>query len=104
MLAEVRRSGVRGRCGPIAVTFAQVSGLASPVVGYAVGRRVGKAVVRNRLRRRLRAVVVELQPALDPGGYLVSAGPEATGLAPAELRGSLAEATRRAQVRVRKSR
>lgn len=62
-----------------------------PRVAYAVGRKVGGAVVRNRLRRRLRAVVAELGPALQPGAYLVGAGPEAAPLSFGELQAIMTE-------------
>jgi ribonuclease P protein component len=60
-------------------------------VAYAVGKRVGKAVVRNRLRRRLRAVV-DAVDGLEPGAYLVSAGPDAPGLSYDDLRTKVVEA------------
>ena len=56
---------------------------ARPCVAYAIPRTVGPAVDRNRLRRRLRAVTCEL--GLDPGAYLISAGPAAAGLSFDEL-------------------
>lgn len=54
--------------------------LGSTRVAYAIGRPVGGAVLRNRVRRRLRAVVAELDRdggLLEPGAYLIAAGPEA---------------------------
>jgi ribonuclease P protein component len=63
-------------------------------VAFAVGRQVGTAVVRNRVRRRLRAAARDLD--LQPGAYLVGAGPEAVGLPYPELQGHLAEAVRKA--------
>jgi ribonuclease P protein component len=58
-----------------------------PRVGYVVGRRVGPAVVRNRLRRRLRALMRQNAPRLQPGAYLIGAGPEAAGLSFPQLEG-----------------
>jgi ribonuclease P protein component len=54
--------------------------VAFPQVGYAISRRCGNAVTRNRLRRRLRAIVADLGAGLDPGVYLITAEPGATGL------------------------
>jgi ribonuclease P protein component len=57
-----------------------------PRVAYAVGRSVGNAVARNRLRRRLRAAVAGRSDDLRPDtAYLVSAGPRAAAMTPAEL-------------------
>lgn len=63
-----------------------------PRVAYAVGRRVGGAVARNRLRRRLRGVMADLEATLPSGAYLISAGPDAAGLAYQDLRRTVAEA------------
>ena len=95
----LRRSGARGRSGPVAVTavvdLAPGAGdTAQARVAFAVGRQVGPAVVRNRVRRRLRAAARELD--LRPGAYLVGAGPEAVGLSYPELQQHLAEAVRKA--------
>ena len=70
--------------------------------GYAVGRRVGTAVARNRVRRRLRAVVAARAPELPGGAYLVSAGPGAIALRPAELEVALTQAMQRATRRRRR--
>jgi ribonuclease P protein component len=80
----LRRTGRRSRRGPVTVTFAAVGEHPVPRVAYAVGKRVGGAVVRNRLRRRLRSVTAGAT--LRPGAYLVSAGPEATGLSYEDLK------------------
>ena len=63
-----------------------------PSVAYAVGRSVGNAVERNRLRRRLRAVVRAHETLLQPDtAYLLSAGPRAAAMTPAELTAAVAE-------------
>lgn len=62
-------------------------------VAYAIPRTVGSAVVRNRLRRRLRAVCEHLattRGGLPPGALLISAGPDAVGRTPDELRHDVA--------------
>jgi ribonuclease P protein component len=46
----------------------------------AVGRNVGGAVVRNRLRRQIRALFGTLAAEVQPGTYLVGAGPSSVGL------------------------
>ncbi len=80
----LRRSGTRGRSGPVAVIA-----LVDPESGtgaraaFAVGKRVGSAVVRNRVRRRLRTILGELD--LVPGAYLVIAGPETASIVYADL-------------------
>jgi len=71
-------------------------------VAYAIGRPVGGAVLRNRVRRRLRAVVAELDRAdgvLEPGAYLIGAGPEAAEVPFDALRGDLRRAVDRAHRR-----
>jgi len=63
---------------------------APPSVAFALPRAVGGAVERNRLRRRLRAAIQELDAELVPGAaYLLSAGPAAMTVGPAELRSTL---------------
>ncbi len=89
---SLRHDGKRCRRGPITVTYARIGDAPVPRVAYAVGKRVGGSVVRNRLRRRLRAAVAEIGSQLDPGAYLVSAGPEAKGFAYEELRSTVAAA------------
>jgi ribonuclease P protein component len=93
----LRRSGARGRSGPVAVTAVLEDTLAQrdARVAFAVGRQVGPAVVRNRVRRRLRAAARELD--LGPGAYLVAAGPEAVELSYPELQRHFAEALRKAR-------
>ena len=88
----LRRSGSRGRSGPITVTFVQQTSWSKPQVAYALGRKLGGAVVRNRLRRRLRAIVDEQADTLLPGAYLVSTGPGGTGLPFNELRMAMGRA------------
>lgn len=83
--AELRRRGRRARSGPITVTWLPGPPGTPPRVAYAVGRTVGPAVVRNRARRRLRAVVAGLAAELDPGAYLVAAGPATASLHPEEM-------------------
>jgi ribonuclease P protein component len=83
--ADLRRSGLRVRSGPIAVIWLPGPQGTPPRVAYAVGRPVGTAVERNRLRRRLRAVVAGLADGLAPGAYLLAAGPEAAALDPEEM-------------------
>ena len=87
----LRARGIRVRRGPLALTFleeAEESG--GTRVAYAITKRVGGAVERNRLRRRLRALFAALadeEPGSVPDGVLlVSAGPEASGRDPEELR------------------
>jgi ribonuclease P protein component len=86
----LRERGVRVRRGPLAVTFLAEDGSDRTLVAYAITKRVGGAVERNRLRRRLRAVLADLAseaPSPVPDGVLlVSAGPEASGRGPGELR------------------
>ncbi|HWJ63892.1 MAG TPA: ribonuclease P protein component [Acidimicrobiales bacterium] len=87
----LRANGIRVRRGPLALTFLDEGGESGGTrVAYAITKRVGGAVERNRLRRRLRAVFADLagtEPGSVPDGVLlVSAGPEASGRDPEELR------------------
>jgi ribonuclease P protein component len=86
----LRTEGIRVRRGALSVTFVAEDSAGASRVAYAIGRRVGTAVVRNRLRRRLRAIVADLarsRPDLLPGGALViSAGADASGRNPDELK------------------
>jgi ribonuclease P protein component len=86
----LRARGIRVRRGPLALTFLAEEGANGTRVAYAITKRVGGAVERNRLRRRLRAVFADLAgdgPGSVPDGVLlVSAGPEASGRDPEELR------------------
>lgn len=87
----LRAKGIRVRRGPLALTFLEEGGESGGTrVAYAITKRVGGAVDRNRLRRRLRAVFADLAAAdpgsVPPGVLLVSAGPDATGRDPEELR------------------
>ena len=62
-----------------------------------MGRSVGNAVARNRLRRRLRAAVADRADDLCPGtAYLVSVGPRAAAMTPAELSGAVGRLLRAA--------
>ena len=87
----LRRSQARARRGPVTVTYARSGDAPVPRVAYAVGKRVGNAVVRNRLRRRLRAAAAEAGE-LEPGAYLVAAGPAAASLPYEELKREVARA------------
>ena len=90
--AALRRDGRRRRAAAVTVTSLPAADPASqPAVAFAIGRSVGGAVERNRLRRRMRAILVDLD--LAPGTYLVSAGPAASRLSPADLRAQLVEVT-----------
>ena len=87
----LRAQGIRVRRGPLALTFldeGEESG--GTRVAYAITKRVGGAVDRNRLRRRLRAVFADLAAdgdgSVPAGVLLVSAGPDASGRGPEELR------------------
>lgn len=87
----LRTMGIRVRRGPLALTFWDGGEESDGTrVAYAITKRVGGAVERNRLRRRLRAVFADLaseEPGEVPAGVLlVSAGPEASGRGPEELR------------------
>ncbi len=85
--AELRRSGVRTRSGPVSVTWLPGDPGTPPRLACAVGRHVGPAVVRNRLRRRIRAVLAEAPAdAVPPGTYLVGLGPAAVDLTYGDLR------------------
>ena len=89
--AALRRDGRRRRAAAVTITSLPSTDPASrPAVAFAIGRPVGGAVDRNRLRRRIRAILGELE--LPPGTYLVSAGPAAGRLSPAELRAQLVDA------------
>ncbi|MGI9119930.1 MAG: ribonuclease P protein component [Acidimicrobiales bacterium] len=88
--AELRRSGRRGRSGPLSLTWlGEAVGDRPPQVAYAIGRPVGPAVVRNRLRRRLRAAVADLAQDMAPGTYLIAASPRAAQASFTELCTSL---------------
>jgi len=90
--AALRREGRRRRAAALTVTsMPSVDPNARPAVAFAIGRSVGGAVERNRLRRRMKAILADLD--LAPGTYLISAGPAATRLTPADLREQLREAT-----------
>ncbi|WP_421117995.1 ribonuclease P protein component [Aquihabitans daechungensis] len=86
----LRARGIRVRRGPLALTFLAEDDASGTRVAYAITKRVGGAVERNRLRRRLRALFADLAAeasgSLPDGVLLVSAGPEASGRDPEELR------------------
>lgn len=88
--SALRRDGHRSRRGPITVTFLPGDPTTPPRVAYAIGTRVGSAAARNRLRRRLRALVATAE--LEPGAYLIAAGPAASGLGHQALAAALTEA------------
>jgi ribonuclease P protein component len=118
--AALRRDGIRGRHGPIGITFLPDPPVGSephptasdaepapivdpgplpPRLAFAIGRRVGHAVERNRLRRRLRAIFADLadQDAgpLQPGAYLVGCQAGADRLTHEELREHVSRALTR---------
>ena len=96
---ELRRSGVRGRSGPLTVSFVQHPEWARSEVAYAITHRVGNAVARNRLRRRLRAIVSEQAPTLPVGAYVVSTGPGGPLLGFDELKVAMSQALEKATKR-----
>ena len=69
--ADLRRSSLRGRSGPLSVSFVARPEWDRSQVAYAVSRKVGNAVERNRLRRRLRAIVADRAADLPVGAYQV---------------------------------
>jgi ribonuclease P protein component len=93
---QLRRTGRRGRSGPLTVSYLPQPSWDRPEVGYAIGRRVGNAVVRNRLRRRLRAIVSEEAPNLPVGAYMVVASPGGPNLRYDELKVAMSQAVERA--------
>ncbi|MHB8328642.1 MAG: ribonuclease P protein component [Acidimicrobiales bacterium] len=82
----LRHSGQRARRGFVTVTYAAIGEAPVPRVAYVTGKRAGNAVARNRLRRRLRAAAADVVAQLEPGAYLVAAGPGATRLSYEELK------------------
>lgn len=62
--------------------------MSPPEVAYAIGRAIGPAVVRNQLRRRLRAILQQ-QPHLPAGLYLIGATPGAGSRSFSELESDL---------------
>jgi ribonuclease P protein component len=93
---QLRRSALRGRSGPLTVSYLPEPAWDRPQVGYAIGRRVGNAVVRNRLRRRLRAIVGEQEPNLPVGAYMVVSGPGGPRLGYNELKVAMSQAVEKA--------
>lgn len=93
---DVRRRGVRGRSGPVQVSFVRQPSWSGLEFAYAVHRSTGSAVARNRLKRRLRAIVFETATTLPTGAYLVRAGSAGAGLGFEELRVAMNEALQRA--------
>ena len=96
MFEELRRRGVRGRSGPLSISFLKQPSWSEVQVAYAVNRRMGSAVVRNRLKRRLRAIVSERAASLPAGTYVVRAGPGGPALGFDELRIAMDQALERA--------
>lgn len=92
----LRRSGSRGRAGPVTVQFVEQTSWSRPQVAYALGRKLGGAVVRNRLRRRLRAVLREETAELPRGAYLVRVAPGGDELTYDQLRMAMGTALRSA--------
>ena len=89
---DLRRSRVRGRSGPIAVTFVPQRTWSQCEVAYVINRKLGNAVTRNRLRRRLRSILAGHTPPLPAGAYLVRTGPGAPQLAFDELKVAMSQA------------
>ena len=81
---RVARQGSRVRAGALWCTFVHDPLVSPPQVAYAIGRAVGPAVTRNRIRRRLR-VLLQQQPDLPGGLYLIGARPHAAALSFDEL-------------------
>ena len=80
------------RRGPITVTWVAGDPGQPPRVAYAIGRKAGGAVVRNKVRRRLRAIAHDARPQLQPGAYLIGAGPAAASLPYDDLRATVCSA------------
>ena len=83
---------MRGRSGPIAVTFVPQRTWSQCEVAYVINRTLGNAVTRNRLRRRLRSILAGHTPPLPAGAYLVRTGPGAPQLAFDELKVAMSQA------------
>ncbi|MHB1584308.1 MAG: ribonuclease P protein component [Acidimicrobiales bacterium] len=95
--SQLRRPNGRAASGPVEVRYLYLRPAGDdqerPAVAFNVGRRAGGAVVRNRIRRRLRAALAELAPdELQPGAYLVGAGPDAATLPYPTLVGCVGDA------------
>ena len=65
-------------------------------VGFSVNKQVGKAVTRNLVKRRLRECFRHLIPQLQPGGYVITANPEASKATYQELEQQLQNIARKA--------
>ena len=92
----LRRTSLRGRSGPVSVSFIEQPSWSELEVAYSIGRRVGTAVVRNRLRRRLRAIMGEQVTWLPTGAYVIHTGPEGPGLTFEELKVAMSRAIEQA--------
>ena len=87
----LRNSPLRGRSGPIQVTFVPSDGDDTARVAFAISKKCGGAVQRNLIRRRLRSAAGEILVDHPPGSYLVRTGPEAGDSSYQELFESLSE-------------
>jgi ribonuclease P protein component len=92
----LHRSSVRGRSGPVTVTYVVQKSWSRSEVAYAISRQVGSAVVRNRLRRRLRSIMTEMAPSLPVGAYGIRVGVGAPALGFDELRAATVRALEKA--------
>jgi ribonuclease P protein component len=92
----LRHTPLRGRSGPLTVSFLEQKTWSKTEVAYAINRRTGNAVARNRLRRRMRAIMAEEAPALPVGAYVVSTGPTGPMLDFDELKVAMSQALERA--------
>ena len=94
--ADLRRSSLRGRSGPLSVSFVARPEWDRSQVAYAVSRKVGNAVQRNRLRRRLRAIVADRAAELPMGAYVVRSSDGGPTLDFDELKVAMSQAMEKA--------